>query len=104
MTALLRLRPMLFPGGAEPRSPWRQQAPFLSPGGAKMKQAPLVLTALAVLMAGNVAISVACDQSKKTKTSAAAAGVSASATGDHAGCPYSGAAVTISSSACPHAS
>jgi hypothetical protein len=70
-----------------------------------MKQAPLVMTALAVLVAGNVAIAVACDQSKKTKTSASAASVSASATDSYAGCSHSGAAAAMSSSgACTHSS
>ena len=41
-----------------------------------MKQARLVLTALAVLMAGSAALAIACDQSKKMKgTSASAAGM-----------------------------
>jgi hypothetical protein len=38
-----------------------------------MKQARLVLTALAVLMAGSAALAIACDQSKKTKATSASA-------------------------------
>jgi hypothetical protein len=40
-----------------------------------MKQARLVLTALAVLMAGSAALAIACDQSKMKGTSASAAGM-----------------------------
>ena len=74
-----------------------------------MKQLRLVLTALAVLVAGNAAIAVACDQSKGTKASAAA--VTAINGGAASACPYTAAACAKSrakttaaaaSSGCPH--
>ena len=58
-----------------------------------MKQARLVLTALAVLMAGSAALAVACDKSKQAGASAAFV------TADAAKCPYASAAACKSAKA-----
>lgn len=69
-----------------------------------MKQARLVLTALAVLMAGSAALAVACDKSKQAEASAAAMTADAS-TCSHASAAASNSAkttaVVAASGACP---
>jgi hypothetical protein len=69
-----------------------------------MKQARLVLTALAVLMAGSAAIAVACDKSKQVKASAASVTADASTcshASDAAGKSAKATAVVAMSGACP---
>ena len=80
-----------------------------------MKQARLVFTTLAVLMAWSVATAVACDQDKQTKTSAAAvssdkcpyataaqckAAKAAAAANTAKACPYSASCPHTSAAAC----